>query len=159
MANRPGITLEDAMTVLVKNYLIGEKFQYMDESTNWNLVGGDYWYFIDIKKLLKEELLKEEKINSIRLNKEQVELPHGQGICYTGKGILFEYGGKTYETTDKNQAVLTEALKSGDVRWYWNKSNLSKYGDTTTSTFYVYVVDKKGQKIPDLYMSVRKNIE
>ena len=40
MANHPGITAEDAMTIIVNNYLIEEKFQYKDESTNNNLVDG-----------------------------------------------------------------------------------------------------------------------
>ena len=159
MANHPGITAEDAMTLIVENYLIEKTFQYKDETTNWKLVDGGYWYFLDMEKLLKAELLKEKQLNGIALNKEQVELPHGQGICYMGKGILLEYKGKTYETTEANQALLTEALKSGDIRWYWNKTIFQKYSTTSSATFDVYVVDKLGQKIPDTHLSITKNIE
>ena len=73
------------MTIIVKNYLIQEKFQYKDETTNWELVDGDYWYFIDMQKLLKTELLQSDKIDKIQLNSDLVSLPGGPGICYTGK--------------------------------------------------------------------------
>lgn len=40
MSNHPGITAEDAMTIIINNYLNEQKFQYKDESTNYNLVDG-----------------------------------------------------------------------------------------------------------------------
>ena len=73
------------MTIIVNNYLIQEKFQYKDETTNWDLVDGDYWYFIDIQKLLKAELLQSDKIEEVKFNSDLVELPSGNGICYTGQ--------------------------------------------------------------------------
>jgi hypothetical protein len=73
------------MTIIVNNYLKKERFQYKDETTNWELVDGDYRYFIDIQKLLKSELLQSDKIDKVQFNSDLVELPSSNGICYTGK--------------------------------------------------------------------------
>lgn len=158
MANHPWITAEDAMTIIVKNYLIQEKFQYKDETTNWELVDGDYWYFIDMQKLLKSELLQSDKIEKIQLNSDLVNLPGGPGICYTGKWIQFEYEWEKHNVTSENQSVLNQALKSGNVKWYWHKDSFKKYGWTDSANFDVYVVDKNWKKIPDAHLSITKNI-
>ena len=158
MANHPWITAEDAMTIIVKNYLIQEKFQYKDETTNWELVDGDYWYFIDMQKLLKSELLQSDKIEKIQLNSNLVSLPGGPGICYTGKWIQFEYEWEKHNVTSENQSVLNQALKSGNVKWYWHKDSFKKYGWTDSANFDVYVVDKNWKKIPDAHLSITKNI-
>ena len=158
MSNHPWITAEDAMTIIVKNYLIQEKFQYKDETTNWELVDGDYWYFIDMQKLLKSELLQSDKIEKIQLNSDMVSLPGGPGICYTGKWIQFEYEWEKHNVTSENQSVLNQALKSGNVKWYWHKDSFKKYGWTDSANFDVYVVDKNWKKIPDVHLSITKNI-
>ena len=112
MSNHPGITAEDAMTIIVNNYLIEEKFQYKDESTNYNLVDGGEWYFIDMQKLLDVELLQSKAIDNVQFNSDLVKLPSCKGLCYVGKGIQFEFNGQKYDATSANQAVLNQALKS-----------------------------------------------
>ena len=67
------------MTIIVNNYLREEKFQYMDETTNFELADGDYWYFIEIQKLIENELLQADKLNSLQLNADEVGLPIRRG--------------------------------------------------------------------------------
>lgn len=112
MSNNPGITPEDAMTIMYNNYLTKKKFQYKDETTNWELVDGGYWYFIDIWKLLKNELLHADKFNNILFDKESVQLPDGKGICYTGKGVQFEFDNTIYDNVKGNESILNQALMS-----------------------------------------------
>ena len=158
MANHPWITAEDAMTIIVNNYLTQEKFQYKDETTNRELVDGDYRYFIDMQKLLKSELLQSDKIEKIQFNSDLVSLPSGPWICYTGKWIQFEYEWKKYNVTSENQSILNQALKSWNVKWYWHKDSFKKYGWTNSASFDVYVVDKNWKKIPDTHLSISKAI-
>lgn len=158
MANHPWITAEDAMTIIVNNYLKKEKFQYKDETTNRELVDGDYRYFIDIQKLLKTELLHSDKIDKVKLNSDLVELPSGNGIYYTGKWIQFEYNWKKYTATNENQRILNQALKSGNIKWYWHKDSFKRYWWTNSVNFNVYVVDKNWKKIPNLNISINKDV-
>ena len=158
MANHPWITAEDAMTIIVNNYLTQEKFQYKDETTNRELVDGDYRYFIDIQKLLKTELLHSDKIDKVKLNSDLVELPSGNGIYYTGKWIQFEYNWNKYTVTSENQPILNQALKSGNIKWYWHKDSFKKYWWTNFANFNVYVVDKNWKKIPNLNISINKDV-
>ena len=158
MANHPGITAEDAMTIIVNNYLIEEKFQYKDESTNNNLVDGWEWYFIDMQKLLDVELLQSKAINNVQLNSDVVKLPSGKGICYVGKGIQFEYNGQRYDATSANQSQLNQALKSWAVAWYWNKVMAKKCWVSASAQLDVYVVDKDWKKIPDLHNTITKSV-
>ena len=110
------------MTIICDNYLREETFQYMDETTNGQLVDGGQWYFIEMQQLLEHELLLSGQLNNLLFNADEVKLPSGPGLCYTGTGILFEYEGKKYLTTAENSHILTEALKSGNVKWYWSRS-------------------------------------
>lgn len=158
MSNHPWITAEDAMTIIVNNYLKKEKFQYKDETTNWELVDGDYRYFINIQKLLKSELLQSDKIDKIQFNSDLVELPSSNGICYTGKWIQFEYNWKKYIATNENQSILNQALKTWNIKWYWHKDSFKKYGWTNFADFNVYVVDKDWKRIPDLHTSINKSV-
>ena len=147
------------MTIIVNNYLIQEKFQYKDETTNWELRDGDYRYFIDIQPLLDNELLQKDKFNAILFNADEVALPSGNGICYVGKGIQLEYDGQKYDITVNNQAVILKALKSGNAKWYWNRDRFLKYGGAATVTFAVYITDINGNKIPNLTLTVKRNVQ
>lgn len=156
MSNNPGITPEDAMTIMYNNYLTKKKFQYKDETTNWELVDGDYWYFIDIWKLLKNELLQADKLNDIQFDKDSVELPDGKGICYTGKGVQFSIDGNTCDMTEENRTTLENAVKSGkEITWTYNADQAKKYGVTGENSITVQVMDTKARIIPDLSISVQ----
>lgn len=156
MSNNPGITPEDAMTIMYNNYLTKKKFQYKDETTNWELVDGDYWYFIDIWKLLKNELLQADKLNDIQFDKDSIELPDGKGICYTGKGVQFTIDGNTYDMTEENRTTLENAVKSGkEITWTYNADQAKKYGVTGENSITVQVMDTKARIIPDLSISVQ----
>lgn len=142
------------MTLIVNNYLREETFQYKDETTNFELVDGGKWYFIEIERLLNNELLQKEQMEALQLKGDEVQLPKAKGIGYSGKGVQFEYGGKRYDATATNLAVLQEALQTGDVPFYWNRDRFRKYGGTTDATIDVYVTDKAGRKIPDLSLHI-----
>ena len=105
------------MTIIVNNYLREETFQYMDETTNFELVDGDKWYFVEIEKLLNNELLQADKLDALQFNADEVELPAGKGISYTGMGVQMEFNGNRYDMTASNQTVITEALMSGRAKW------------------------------------------
>jgi len=146
------------MTIICDSYLREETFQYKDETTNGQLVDGGQWYFIEIQQLLEKELLLSDQLNSLQFDGEEVELPLGPGLCYTGKGIQFEYEGKRYLTSEANQAILTEALKSGTAKWYWNKTLSKKCGGKDSATFNAYIVDKSGRRFPNLHLEINKPI-
>ena len=146
------------MTLIVNNYLREERFQYKDETTKFELVDGDYWYFIEIEKLLNNELLKADKFNALQLNADEVELPAGTGICYTGMGVQMEFNGKRFDMTEANQDIVQNALKSGNAKWYWNKDRFKKYGGTDTATLNVYATDKAGDKTPNFQLTVNKTV-
>ena len=159
MSNHPGITAEDAMTIIVNQYLREETFQYKDKTTNWELADGGKWYFIEMEKLLEKELLLADQLNSLQLDADEVELPLGPGLCYTGKGVQFEYGGKRYLTSEANQDVLTQALQSGTAKWYWNKTLSKKCGGKDSAQLHAYIVDKEGKRIPDLHLEINRSIK
>lgn len=146
------------MTIIVNNYLREETFQYMDETTNFELVDGDKWYFIEIEKLLNNELLQADKLDALLFNADEVELPSDNGICYTGMGVQMEFNGKRYDMTDGNQAVVQEALMSGNAKWYWSKDRFKKYGGAGNTSLSVFVVDKEGKRIPDLQLNISKTV-
>ena len=146
------------MTIICDNYLREETFQYKDETTNGQLVDGGQWYFIEIQQLLEKELLLSDQLNSLQFDGDEVELPLGPGLCYTGKGIQFEYGGKRYLTSEANQDVLTQALQSGTAKWYWNKTLFKKCGGKDSAQLHAYIVDKEGKRIPDLHLEINRTI-
>lgn len=147
------------MTIICDYYLREETFQYKDGTTNWELVDGEKWYFIEMQQLLDNELLQANKLASLQLNADEVKLPAGKGICYSGIGVQFEYNNKKYDCTNDNLAILQEALKSGNVKWYWNKDRFRKYGGTTTATLKVGIVDLNANLIPDLSLEITKNVQ
>ena len=158
MAAHPWITAEDAMTIICDNYLREETFQYKDKTTNWALV--DWWkrYFIQMQDLLNNELLQTPKIQNLQFSSDSVELPNGQWLCYTWVWIQFEYEWKKYMTTDANQSILNQALKSWKVKWYWDKTLSKKCGWKDSAKFNVYIVDKEWKRIPDLHLQIDKPI-
>ena len=146
------------MTLIVNHYLREETFQYMDETTNFELVDGDKWYFIEIEKLLNKELLQADKLDALQFNADEVELPAGKGICYTGMGVQMEFNGKRYDMTAGNLAVIQEALMSGNAKWFWTKDRFKKYGGSGKTSLSVLVVDKEGKKIPKFQLSISKTV-
>jgi hypothetical protein len=158
MAAHPWITPEDAMTIISDSYLREETFQYKDETTNWKLK--DWWkrYFIEMQNLLNNELLQSPKIQNLQFSSDSVELPSGQWLCYTWVWIQFEYEWKKYMTTETNQSILNQALKSWKVKWYWDKTAFKKCGWKDSAKFDAYIVDKAWKKIPDLHLQIDKPI-
>ena len=154
------------MTIIVNEYLREETYQYIgepnrgkqNEAANGQFKDGGQWYFIEIQQLLEKELLQADQLNSLQFDGDEVELPLGPGLCYTGKGIQFEYEGKRYLTSEANQAILTEALKSGTAKWYWNKTLSKKCGGNGSATFNAYIVDKSGRRFPTLHLEINKPI-
>lgn len=158
IASHPWITAEDAMTIIANNYLREETFQYKDETTNWGLK--DWWkrYFIEMQNLLNNELLQSDKIEKLQFNSDNIQLPSGQWICYTGVGIQFEFEWKKYMTTDTNQSILNQALKSWNIKWYWNRDTFKKCGGKDNAKINAYVVDREWKRIPDLHLNITKSI-
>ena len=146
------------MTLIVNNYLREETFQYKDETTDFELTDGGKWYFIEIEKLLNNELLKADELNALQLSTDDVELPAVNGICYIGMGVQMEFNGKRYDMTKANQDIIQEALKSGNTKWYWSKDRFRKYGGTDTATLNVYSIDNAGDKIPNFQLTVEKAV-
>ena len=159
MSNNPGITPEDAMTIMYNNYLTKKTFQYKDETTNWELKDGCDSYFIDMQKLLEHELLQSDKIDKLQFYESEVELPYGPWVCYIGKWVMFEFEWERYSTTAANQSVFIQALKSWNVKFFWNKDLFLEQSWNNLVKIDVYVVDKNGDKLPDLHLRIEKNID
>lgn len=156
MGNRAGLTPVDAMEVIVNNYLREETFQYMDETTNWELADGGKWYFLKMDELLNNELLQAGKLETLNLAGDDVALPQGKGICYVGRGVQFEVDGTRHNLSDAS--ALSQALKAGNAHWYWNRSLWRKQGGTNQAELDVYVTDLNGETIPDLHLTVTKTV-
>ena len=155
MHTHPWTTLEDAMTIMIDNYLREDTFKYKNDE--WNIVDGDKWYFFDTSKFLNNEILHKSDIDAIQLNSDDVELPNNVGIIYEGVGIQFEYNGQRYDVTDT--AHLTSALASAaPLRWFWSKARFRKYGGTGSVNLTAKYVDTHGKAVPDVTLSVTKSI-
>ena len=111
-----------------------------------------------MQPLLDNELLQKDRINATQFNTADVELPSGKGICYIGRGIQMEYNGERYEMCDDHLDIIKEALKSDEIKWYWNMDRFKKYGGTDSVTLDVHIVDKAGEFIPNLHLSILKNV-
>lgn len=143
------------MTIIVNNYFRKEKFQYKDETTNWELVDGGSWYFINIRKLMENEILQADKQPFLSSNSGLVNLPDGSGIFYEGPGILFTVDGSTYDMTEENRAVFESAIQFGkEIKWSYNSDRAKKYG---VSSIKVCVMDKSARLIPDLSLTIQVN--
>lgn len=147
------------MTIIANNYLREETIQYKDETTNGELADGGQWYFIEIQHLLDHELLKADQLNSLKFNADEVELPFSQGLCYAGLGVQFEYEGQKYDCIEANLSTLKDALKSGNIKWYWNKDRFRKYVSKDSTTLKAYIMDCNYNSIPDLQLELTKNIQ
>ncbi len=163
MMNRPELeTPVDAMNIIVNRYLSKETLKIRVDtiwsSSNPTLIEAENSpaYFIKTQELMDNELLQAEKLERLTLNGDDVELPFGRGICYLGKGVQFELDGVRYDISDT--AALTEALKAGNAKWYWNRRAFRRYGDANTVDLHVYVVDKNGEKFPDLELNITKPV-
>ena len=157
MHTHPGTTLEDAMTIMIEKYLRAETFKYKNDEGN--IVNGDKWYFYDTEKFLNEEILHKSTIDAIILNAEDVALPSITDICYTGKGVQFEYNGQRYDITDT--AHLKAALTSNrPIQYFWNKTRYLKYGGKASgqATIKALYLDTHGHTVPGVEISVKKNI-
>lgn len=156
MHNYPWTTLEDAMTIMLDNYLREETFKYKND--DWNIVDGDKWYFFDTDKFLNNEILHKSDIDAIQLTGDEVVLPSVPGIIYEGEGIQFEYGGQKYDVSDTSH--LTSALTSDvSIRWFWNKPRFRKYGGTRSATIKAQYVDTRGKAVPDVSLTVKRNVQ
>ena len=49
-------------------------------------------HFLDGEKLFQYERLQKGKLEALQFNRDIVELPASDGICYLCKGAQFEYG-------------------------------------------------------------------
>ena len=155
MKNHSWSTLEDAMTIMINNYLTEDTFKYKND--NGNIVNWEKWYFFNTDKFIKNEILSQASINSIQFNSNDVQLPSDNWLCYVWKWIQFEYNGQRYDVC--NQAMLNQAITSwNNIQRYWNKDSFLKYWGTTNVNFKVYVLDKNGKIIPDVSLDVNKNI-
>ncbi len=162
MMNRPELeTPVDAMDIIVDRYLRMEKLLFTEDtvwSANPTLIEAENSpaYFIKTQELMDNELLQAEKLERLTLNGDDVELPFGRGICYLGKGVQFELDGVRHDISET--AALTEALKAGNAKWYWNRRSFRRHGDADSVDLHVYVVDKNGEKFPDLELNITKPV-
>jgi hypothetical protein len=58
-----------------------------------------------------------------------------------------------------NLSTLKDALKSGAIKWYWNKDRFRKYGGKDSTTLKAYIMDCNYNSILDLQLEVTKNIQ
>ncbi len=162
MMNRPELeTPVDAMDIIVDRYLRMEKLMFTEDtvwSANPTLIEAENSpaYFLKTQELMDNELLQAEKLERLALNGDDVELPFGRGICYLGKGVQFELDGVRHDISET--AALTEALKAGNAKWYWDRRAFRRYGDADTVDLHVYIVDKNGEKFPDLELNITKPV-
>ena len=148
------------MTLITNNYLQKELCLFterLNEDTLIVTTSEDcVQYRFLPQKFLDNELLQAEKLERLNLNGDDVELPFGRGICYLGKGVQFELDGVRHDISETE--ALTMALKAGNAKWYWNRRAFRRYGDTDSVDLHVYVVDKNGEKFPDLELNITKPV-
>lgn len=159
MMNNPDLTTPaDAMEIISNQYFREEFCKIYGKSTDWHITEAEDCQINYFKTwdFLRNELLLEGKVNDITLNGDDVELPFGRGICYLGKGVQFELDGVRHDISEA--AALTEALKAGNAKWYWNRRAFRRYGDADSLELHVYVVDKNGKAFPDLELNITKPV-
>ena len=153
------MTLEGANTILIDKYYIEEPYYYKD--IDGEIKEGGKWYFIDAEKFLEEEVLRKEEvlraIDSSAPPQNDIALPSGAGLCYSGMGIMFEVEGQSYTMTEANRQTLEEAVRSGkEISWTWSKTLSLKQGGPATPTFEVRYLDTKARAIPDLQITIKR---
>ena len=103
--------------------------------------------------LRKSEVLR--AIDSSPSSQNDIALPSGAGLCYSGMGIMFEVEGQSYPMTEANRQTFEEAVRSGkEISWTWSKTLSIKQGGPATPSFEVRYLDTKARAIPDLCFSV-----
>ena len=96
-------------------------------------------------------------IDSSASPQNDIALPSGAGLCYSGMGIMFEVEGQSYPMTEANRQTFEEAVKSGkEISWTWSKTLSLKQGSPTTPTFEVRYLDTKARVIPELQITITK---
>ncbi len=96
-------------------------------------------------------------IDSSAQPQNDIALPSGAGLCYSGMGIMFEVNGQALPMTEANRQTLEEAVKSGkEISWTWSKTLSLKQGGPATPTFEVRYLDTKARIIPDLQLAITK---
>ena len=105
--------------------------------------------------LRKSEVLR--AIDSSAPPQNDIALPSGAGLCYSGMGIMFEVEGQSYTMTEANRSALEEAVKSGkEISWIWSKTLSLKQGGPATPSIEVRYLDTKARAIPDLQITIMK---
>jgi len=153
------VTLEGANTILIDKYYIEEPYYYKD--IDGEIKEGGKWYFIDAEKFLEEEVLRKSEvlraIDSSAPPQNDIALPSGAGLCYSGMGIMFEVEGQSYSMTEANRHTLEEAVRSGkEIFWTWSKTLSLKQGGPATPSIEVRYLDTKARVIPDLQITITK---
>ncbi len=114
-----------------------------------------------MEKFLEEEVLRksviQKAIDSSAPPQNDIALPSGAGLCYSGMGIMFEVEGQSYPMTEANRQTLEEAVKSGkEISWTWSKTLSLKQGGPATPSIEVRYLDTKARAIPDLQLAITK---
>ena len=88
---------------------------------------------------------------------QDIALPSGAGLCYSGMGVVFEVEGQSYPTTETNRQILEEAVKSGkEISWTWSRTLSLKQGGPATPSIEVRYLDTKARAIPDLQITIKR---
>ena len=114
-----------------------------------------------MEKFLEEEVLRKSEvlraIDSSAPPQNDIALPSGAGLCYSGMGIMFEVDGQRYPMTETNRQTLEEAVRSGkEISWTWSKTLSLKQGGPATPSIEVRYLDTKARIIPDLQITIMK---
>ncbi len=160
MKTHPGTTLEGANTILQENYLREEKFKYVDEEDG-NIKEGGEWYFFDTDKFFEHEVLHKAEVDAaLAASGDDIPLPSGYGLCYTGPGVQFEVAGSRYDMTEANRAKFEAAGKAdpASVKWSFNPTSATAFGASGNVSIDVRVLDKDARHIPDISRTVSVNL-
>jgi len=114
-----------------------------------------------VEKFLEEEVLRKSEvlraIDSSAPPQNDIALPSGAGLCYSGMGIMFEAEGQSYTMTEANRSALEEAVRSGkEISWTWSKTLSLKQGGPATPSIEVRYLDTKARVIPDLQLTITR---
>ena len=87
---------------------------------------------------------------------DDIPLPSGYGLCYTGPGIQFETAGSRYDMTEAKRAKFEAAWKAdpASVKWYFSPSSAAAFGASGTVNIEVRVLGKDAKLIPDISRTV-----
>ena len=158
MWNHPWITLEDANTIMINNYLTEWIYKYKD--TDWTIK--EWWkrYFFNTEKFIEEEILWKSEIEAIQFTSDDVELPAMEWRCYVWKWIQFECEWKRYDMTNEEDATFKKFVRQWkQIRWFETKESFLKYWWKWEISFDVYMLDKDAKKIEGMELkNIRKAV-